>query len=608
MIEPMEKIVLFCRQRDKKRLLRLLRDVGALHLIPIDSHGERNTGEIESKLASTEAAVRIAELEPTPTPGSLQSVDAIAARLPRLQREIEDVAKEIDQYTEQLKQQRRFGNLSQNDLDALAGAGLHLSFWRVPWRRKYLFADTDAITIDDRGRKKDLVVAVAADPPLELQQAEALPLRFPKASAAALKQELKLLHSKQSALLNEKRRLAFHLTALKARCRSLTDTLLWHQSLQAAFGDDVLFAVTGWLPEKENASLTHRIDAASFPVAVQSAKPDKTEQPPTLWTPPAIARPINALFRILGTIPGYRENDVSISFMAALPLFCALLIADGGYGLLMVAAALLGLRFASSQKGKEMAQLLLVIGVAAVIWGVMISSFFGFELATQTKDAGGLAPFCYMCASIRIFEGTLSSAEVVNRMMAISFVLGAIHMSLARLWRGLRLLPSLEAMAHLGWAALVWGMLFFTNMLVLDAAPHPWMVPLLIAGAGLVVAFSTPGKKIPLRFAYGLSGLPLGALGVLSDVISYIRLMAVGLASTILGATFNLLAEEMGDTSVVAGAAVFVLGHSLNIALALVALFAHGVRLNMLEFSNHLGMSWTGYAYRPFRFAGKEDL
>jgi V/A-type H+-transporting ATPase subunit I len=111
-----------------------------------------------------------------------------------------------------------------------------------------------------------------------------------------------------------------------------------------------------------------------------------------------------------------------------------------------------------------------------------------------------------------------------------------------------------------------------------------------------------PGRILP-----EIAQLPLGALGVLSDTISYIRLMAVGLASTILGATFNLLAADISQVSVVLAGVVFVLGHSLNIALALVALFAHGVRLNMLEFSTHLGMNWTGYRFTPFCFAGKKE-
>jgi V/A-type H+-transporting ATPase subunit I len=87
----------------------------------------------------------------------------------------------------------------------------------------------------------------------------------------------------------------------------------------------------------------------------------------------------------------------------------------------------------------------------------------------------------------------------------------------------------------------------------------------------------------------------LEILGKFSDEISYVRLMAVGLASSVLAVSFNEMAAETGVIQPV----VLVLAHLLNFALAMIALFAHGVRLNMLEFSNNLGMEWSGYAYDP---------
>jgi len=94
-------------------------------------------------------------------------------------------------------------------------------------------------------------------------------------------------------------------------------------------------------------------------------------------------------------------------------------------------------------------------------------------------------------------------------------------------------------------------------------------------------------------------------MGTLSDTISYIRLMAVGLASTILATTFNDLAAQLAASATwLAGAPVLLFGHGLNIGLAMIAIFAHGVRLNMLEFSKCLGMSWSGYPYEPFSLDG----
>ena len=92
-------------------------------------------------------------------------------------------------------------------------------------------------------------------------------------------------------------------------------------------------------------------------------------------------------------------------------------------------------------------------------------------------------------------------------------------------------------------------------------------------------------------------------LAAFSDVISYVRLMAVGLAGSVLAVSFNQMAGDVmaaGAGYLPAAVAVWVLGHGLNIGLCMIALFAHGVRLNMLEFSNNLGMQWTGHVYAPF--------
>jgi V/A-type H+/Na+-transporting ATPase subunit I len=114
----------------------------------------------------------------------------------------------------------------------------------------------------------------------------------------------------------------------------------------------------------------------------------------------------------------------------------------------------------------------------------------------------------------------------------------------------------------------------------------------------MTIIFKQPGTNLLKMIAVGLADFPLSMLSAFSDVISYVRLMAVGLASGVLAASFNDLALSSG--SWLLAIPIMIMGHALNIGLALIALFAHGVRLNMLEFSNNLGMQWTGYSYKTF--------
>ncbi len=184
--------------------------------------------------------------------------------------------------------------------------------------------------------------------------------------------------------------------------------------------------------------------------------------------------------------------------------------------------------------------------------------------------------------------------------MKISFAMGAIHLSIAQLWQAFALFPNPKYLNRVGWAIFVWGMFGVVRYFILSSPldmSTPWPYCLII-GAVMTVLFASPSKNVIKTVALGLADFPLSMLSAFSDVISYVRLMAVGLASGVLASNFNDLASGTG--SIIAMVIIMFLGHSLNLGLALIALFAHGVRLNMLEFSNNLGMQWTGYTYEPF--------
>jgi V/A-type H+-transporting ATPase subunit I len=176
------------------------------------------------------------------------------------------------------------------------------------------------------------------------------------------------------------------------------------------------------------------------------------------------------------------------------------------------------------------------------------------------------------------------------------------------------LAPSLRAIARIGWAIFLWGIfgiiwyLFFGSQQTPKSPPH-WTAPwLLFVGTALAILFANPSRNPLKAIGVGLASFPLTALGTFSDSISYIRLMGVGLASTIIAQTFNSLAAQVaGAAGWFVAAPVALLGHALNIAMCMIAVLAHGVRLNMLEFSNNAGVQWAGHAYTPFAKAEKKE-
>jgi V/A-type H+-transporting ATPase subunit I len=317
---------------------------------------------------------------------------------------------------------------------------------------------------------------------------------------------------------------------------------------------------------------------------LEQLEPVADELPPTLIRPPAWAQPIEGLFKMLGTVPGYREFDVSVPFLIALPIFTAMLISDAGYGALLLLGLALAYPWATRNFGARFTQLLMIVGAVSMVWGALTNAFFGFALLPRSST---------------IIPVELSDESRLF-MMRLSFLIGAFHLSLAQLWQGVRFFPDLRWLNRLGWAFFIWGMYGVVNMFVLKG-PMNWQTPwpyLLLIGAVLAIGFANPCRNPAKMLGMGLAQFPLSMLSAFSDVISYVRLMAVGLASSVLAASFNDMAFQAGILPLTI--LVLVLGHGLNVGLALIAMFAHGVRLNMLEFGSNLGMEWGGYSYRPF--------
>jgi V/A-type H+-transporting ATPase subunit I len=120
---------------------------------------------------------------------------------------------------------------------------------------------------------------------------------------------------------------------------------------------------------------------------------------------------------------------------------------------------------------------------------------------------------------------------------------------------------------------------------------------LLGAGGFLAVVFTAPSRNPFKMLGLGVANFLLPAIGSFGDSVSYLRLMAIGLAGSALAVAFNNMALRV---PIYATIPILIVAHALNVALTIVALLAHGVRLNMLEFSNNLGMQWSGYPYEPF--------
>jgi len=191
--------------------------------------------------------------------------------------------------------------------------------------------------------------------------------------------------------------------------------------------------------------------------------------------------------------------------------------------------------------------------------------------------------------------------ESMDFLMRLSITVGAIHLALAHLWKAKTARPRLVCLSEVGWAIWFFGIYGLVGLVLVDGSFDLWRWPYypwgLIVGGSLAVLFAVPDRNPLKMIGLGLANFPLSAIGSFGDTMSYLRLWAIGLAGSVLALSFYTMTA---DLPIFVAIPIVAAGHALNVALSLIALMVHGVRLNMLEFANNLGMQWSGYAYEPF--------
>ena len=602
MIVPMRRAFVACQQRDRDLLLKRLHELGVLHIVPVvEREADGNGDDRGSRLAQLDTAIQVLRnfeprgpeprLEPQQAVRDVLAIwnggEAARARLDALYREVEQL--------------RPWGATRLAELRAIGEAGVDLQVLIVPDAALSQLRATVVQPLERVAQQRQLVAAIGLDPASLPRSAELLPLpaRFRdevQAEAAQLESGLELDRRRL-------RQLAWLLPALETEHQRLEREREWTRAVRSGLTVDVVYAVQGWLPAEREAALHEGLANAGIQVAVRTAEPSPDDRPPTLIRYRPWAKPIDGLFRILGMVPGYRELDLSSVFIVAVPLFAGMIIGDAGYGMLFALAPLLAHRTFTRLLGPDLRTLLILFGVASIAWGALTGVWFGLTPAGLVAEGGRLAAVGHALALVQLVRG--SDDETRMLLIRICFLIGAGHLILAHVRQVVALAPDPRALAEVGWCAVLAAMLGVTWILFFGQGPAgPWLgraaVAGLVLGLALVTLFTHPDRPLGPRLGLGFAGSLLPTLTAFSDTLSYIRLMAVGLASFYLGSTFNQLAGAAAESSWIAGALVLVAGHSLNLGLAMIAVFAHGVRLNVLEFSSNAGIQWAGYSYEPF--------
>jgi V/A-type H+-transporting ATPase subunit I len=305
----------------------------------------------------------------------------------------------------------------------------------------------------------------------------------------------------------------------------------------------------------------------------------------------------------LDLVPGYREVDVSLWFFLFFTVFFGMLFGDAAYGILLFIAAVAGI-IKTAKKGVAVPfRLLLLLSISNIAWGTLTCTWFGVEQQKLPEFFRNLS-----LSWISTAKGT-AQTTVNQNLMLFCFSIALVQLSIARISSFFRCIraKNLQLFANLGVLLMLVGMYFVVLLLVVSGERFPLpQFAIYLLGAGFVLNFifgyyEGSLVKAILSSLKNIISVILGLTSIFSDIMSYVRLWAVGLAGASLALTINTMAGPMlGNFLIFFGTILLVFGHGLNIVLNTLSVLVHGVRLNILEFSGHVGLTWAGIAYKPF--------
>ena len=387
--------------------------------------------------------------------------------------------------------------------------------------------------------------------------------------------------------------------------------------------------ISGYVPASDMGALKRAASENGWAFCADDPAEDDMEVPTKLKNN-KITELIYPLTGFLEMSPGYRETDISGWFLLFFTLFFGMIFGDAAYGTILFLVSLLCI-VKTSKKGTPLIfKFLLLMSVSNLLWGLLTCSWFGFDTAkvpqvlqnislplivNTSESPGWLASYnannFWICSGLVAPQDAvdLMDKSITTNLMLFCFSIALLQLGIARLKGIISKFKSPLFLAELGQLAMLVGMYFVVLSLVVFntgfGGVQMWQFGCLIGGFVLVFVFGNYEgsilKSILASCANILSNV-LGITNVFSDIMSYIRLWAVGLAGASIASTVVGFAGPMLGHAIffIFGIALFAFGHGFNMVLNVLSVLVHGVRLNTLEFSSHVGLTWSGFAYKPF--------
>ena len=654
MILPMKKLTLLVLDSQKKAALKTLRNFGAVHIEKEAASSDTLTELQNTYTRLQQAEALITESQPkkaekTKTePFTLNRNDLLQAvdEILELKDQESNTRAAINKLTGDIEAYGSWGDFDPEDIRSFEENSIYLTIGELPEKSYALLPETIK-TVRLAGGKKTVrfaIVSETVDVPVDLPS-DFNPLILPDIRLSAMKTEREQLQKQLPSfkakigartellapLKAEAKKLAKEIefetvragmevipleedTAVASSADSSVTLAASGNAATAALGSGNAANGTAGNAEKEPIRLARlsgyilaekQADFAGLAKAngwaFISDDPAEEDAVPTAMRHNRFVQLLTPLTDFLGTVPGYREPDISLWFLLFFGIFFAMIFGDAGYGGILVILSLIGIGKAKAkeQPAPLAMQMFLYLGVLTVIWGTATCNWFGISV--------DYIPAWLKNLSVPAISNATEESIRNANLMQFCFTLGLIQLTIGHIISIVRNIRSPQILGHVGSIAMLCGMYVVVLSLVVSAERYQINQPVMIAiggGFALNFIFSNYQTGIGQSIVDSLKNIItmfLGVVNVFADIMSYIRLWAVGLAGSAISATVNQMAgPALGSFLIFLGVLLLFFGHGLNYIMNVLSVIVHGVRLNTLEFSNHVGLTWAGFKYEPF--------
>ena len=639
MIEKMTKVSIVLLNREKEESLKALRKIGLVHLETLEGSSEKLSAfkEFTSNANLSEAIlgeIKLSKNTKKVSDLSSEEVIKLCSEIVTKNDRKKQLLEEISANTTELDRFSKWGSVNLSDFEYLKEKNIQLKLYEVA-ADKYAEIDPDIQTIlvnNDKRSVRFLILNGGNERPEKLIP-EAFEVPFPRLSTDELISEIETDKKEISEIEAFYNANAKYLPSITAFKKSLEKDIEFENinagmSCEKDGSENDLAWISGYVPSEELPVFAEECKKNQWALAYEDAQLDDSEVPTKLKNNKFVSL-IYPLTDFLGTVPGYNEYDISGWFLLFFTIFFGMIFGDGGYGLLVTVVALLMMikNAAAKKPFSPLLGLVTLVGAATVIWGMVTCTWFGIPaellpewlknlsiplISSAEADAHWLVPW-NSDPSVYLTKD--------QNLQIFCFALALLQLSIAHIKASIRNCSNrnfLKALGDIGSLLQLVGMFWIVLAMVVNGKVFPMLgyignvpvgkIEISLIAIGFVLSFvfanyeGSIGESI-LASLKNIISVLLGVVNVFSDIVSYIRLWAVGLAGAAISDTVNTMAGPILGHAILFIFAVLLLvfGHGLNMILNLLSVIVHGVRLNTLEFSTHLGVSWSGKKYQPFK-------